>query len=277
MTLILSGKYLAGTIKAEIKQEVMRIAQQDGIKPTLHSIIMGNCQASLKYAVQKDKLFSELGMKAVLHELPESYGEEGLAELITRLNLDENIQGIMIHYPLPQQLNQEKTSLLIDPLKDIEGINPYSHFQPCTAKAVIRLLDGYNLVIAGKKAVVIGRSKIVGKPVAEMLLARDATVSICHSKTNKDTLDYLCQKAEIIVTATGKLGLITSEMVNSEAVIIDAGTSYRNGKVQGDVEYYEVLGKVKALSPVPGGVGPLTNLMAAENLILTYEQLKKNK
>jgi len=269
MTLILSGKELAEKIKAEIRQETAGLVRA----PKLCSIVIGDCSSSLKYSQRKEKLFQQLGLGYELKHL--SKDDTGLQELIYEINKDATIDGIMIHYPLPDDFDPEEVASMIDPEKDIEGLNPYSHFEPCTAKAVMRLLEEYEIEISWKQAVVIGRSRIVGGPVYEMLLARDATVSVCHSKTSKETLDYLCREAEIIVTATGKPGLITAEMVSAKAVIIDAGTNYVKGKLFGDVDSV-IYGKVKALSPVPGGVGPLTNLMAAKNLLAAY-RMRKNE
>lgn len=273
-TNILNGKFLASIIKEEIKYEVFELRKM-GIKPSLSVILVGENPSSQKYVSFKEKTCKELGIESVLFKLPNDTEEEELENLIYELNNNPSINGILVQLPLPNHLNQNKILQKIDPIKDVDGFTPYCLgrlltdnplFIPCTPKGILKMLDFHDIQIEKKNAVVVGRSIIVGKPLSLLLLRRNATVTICHSKT--ENLGEITKKADILCVAIGKPQFITADMVKEGAVVIDIGINFTYyGKVVGDVNFDSVKQKASYITPVPGGVGPMTIAMLMENTL----------
>lgn len=267
---LIDGKKVAEKIRAGIKAEIAGM----NIKPGLAAIIVGENPASKVYVNIKRKTCDEVGIYSELYKLPEQTTEAELLQLIGKLNEKNSIHGILVQLPIPRHINEEKIFNSIRLEKDVDGFNPVNigrlvydkeSVVPCTPKGVIRLLEEYKIEISGKNAVIIGRSKIVGKPTAMLLLNRDATVTICHSST-KDFGNYT-RNADIIVAAAGKPKLVTAEMVKEGAVVIDVGINRVDGKLVGDVDFEAVSKKAAYITPVPGGVGPMTVAMLLENTL----------
>lgn len=271
---IIDGKLLSFKIKEEFKKEVESLKTQN-INPCLAVVVVGENKASIKYVSFKEKTCHELGIESLVFKLPENIDEIYLSRLIEELNNEIAVNGILVQLPLPRHLNQNKIIEKINPLKDVDGFTPYCLgrllidnplFVPCTPKGIIRMLDEYKIDLEGKNAVVIGRSIIVGKPLSLLLLKRNATVTLCHSKT--ENLAEITKKADILCVAIGKAKFITSEMVKDGAVIVDIGINVtESGKVIGDVDFEKVKEKASYITPVPGGVGPMTIAMLMENTI----------
>lgn len=272
MAKIIDGKAVSQKVKDEIRAEIER----DGISIGLAVVIVGNNQASRVYVNNKKKACEVCGIKSYEYALPEETTEEQLLELVDTLNEDKNINGILVQLPLPKQINEEKIIERISPEKDVDAfhatnvgkimIGNYA-FLPCTPAGVMELIHSTGTEINGKECVVIGRSNIVGKPMAMLLLHENATVTICHSRT-KD-LAEVCRRADILVSAVGKADFVTADMVKEGAVVIDVGMN-RNaeGKLCGDVKYDEVEPKASYITPVPGGVGPMTIAMLMKNTLM---------
>lgn len=250
---------------------------EKGIKPTLATIIVEGDEASAAYVKNKEKVCLQTGLGSVTYELKGDTKEEELVELIKELNSREDIHGIIVQVPLPKHINENKIASLIDYRKDVDCFNPENAgrlfrgekcLMPCTPKGIIRLMKEYGIEISGKKAAVVGRSNIVGKPAAIMLLNNNATVVLCHSKT-ADLKSQLID-CDIIVSAVGKPMLITADMVKEGAVVIDAGTTMVDGKLKGDVDFENVLKKASYITPVPGGVGSMTTTMLIENVLEAF-------
>ncbi|MBI2144535.1 bifunctional methylenetetrahydrofolate dehydrogenase/methenyltetrahydrofolate cyclohydrolase FolD [Candidatus Woesearchaeota archaeon] len=267
---ILDGKAVAERIKAAVKAEVAKRRE----KPGLAAVIVGENPASRVYVGMKQKACEEAGIYSELHKLPEKATEKELLQLIERLNEDRKIHAILVQLPLPKHINEEKILAAVAVEKDVDGFNPVNAGKlaagneeavPCTPKGIIRLLEEHKFEIGGKNAVVVGRSNIVGRPVAMMLLNRDATVTICHSKT-KDLKQHT-KNADILIAAVGKPKMITADMVKDGAAVIDVGTTKLGGKLTGDVDFEAVKKKAACITPVPGGVGPMTIAMLLENTI----------
>lgn len=272
MANIIDGKAVSQKVKDEIRAEIER----DKLSIGLAVVIVGNNQASRVYVNNKKKACEVCGIKSYEYALPEETTEEQLLELVDTLNEDKNINGILVQLPLPKQINEEKIIERISPLKDVDAfhatnvgkimIGNYA-FLPCTPAGVMELIHSTGTEISGKECVVIGRSNIVGKPMAMLLLHENATVTICHSRT-KD-LAEVCRRADILVSAVGKADFVTADMVKDGAVVIDVGMN-RNveGKLCGDVKYDEVEPKASYITPVPGGVGPMTIAMLMKNTLM---------
>ncbi|MCS7164139.1 MAG: bifunctional methylenetetrahydrofolate dehydrogenase/methenyltetrahydrofolate cyclohydrolase FolD [Thermodesulfovibrio sp.] len=271
---IIDGKSLALKIKEELKKDVQELKNK-GINPCLAVILVGDNKASQKYVSFKEKTCKELEIQSLVFKFDENIDETSLLNLIDELNNDPNVNGILVQLPLPKHLNQNIILEKINPLKDVDGFTPFCLgrllndnplFIPCTPKGVIRMLDEYKIPLEGKQAVVIGRSVIVGKPLSLLLLKRNATVTICHSKTFN--LPEITKNADILCVAVGKENFINSNMIKEGAVIIDIGINVtKSGKVVGDVNFDEVRQKASYITPVPGGVGPMTIAMLMENTI----------
>lgn len=272
MAKIIDGKAVSQKVKDEIRAEIER----DGLDIGLAVVIVGNNQASRVYVNNKKKACEVCGIKSYEYALPEETSEEQLLELVDALNNDKNINGILVQLPLPKQINEEKIIERISPLKDVDAFNAVNvgkimignyAFLPCTPAGVMELIHSTGTEISGKECVVIGRSNIVGKPMAMLLLHENATVTICHSRT-KD-LAEVCRRADILVSAVGKADFVTAEMVKDGAVVIDVGMN-RNAenKLCGDVKYDEVEPKASFITPVPGGVGPMTIAMLMKNTLM---------
>ncbi|WP_353684240.1 bifunctional methylenetetrahydrofolate dehydrogenase/methenyltetrahydrofolate cyclohydrolase FolD [Thermodesulfovibrio sp. 3907-1M] len=271
---IIDGKLLASKIKEELKKEVHNLKDQ-GIKPCLAVVLVGENKASQKYVSFKEKTCKELGIESLVYRLPENTDEANLIKIIDGLNDNPQVNGILVQLPLPKHLNQQKILEKINPSKDVDGFTPYCLgkllmdtplFIPCTPKGVLRMLDEYKINLEGKNAVVVGRSIIVGKPLSLLLLKRNSTVTVCHSKTKE--LREITKKADILCVAIGKEKFINASMVKEGAVVIDIGINVTaDGKVAGDVAFNEVKEKASYITPVPGGVGPMTIAMLMENTI----------
>lgn len=275
---ILDGKKLSAEIRASIKEETA-LLREKGIVPGLAVILVGDDPASRVYVGQKEKGCLEAGFASFLHRLPASTTREELLGLIDGLNGDASVHGILVQLPLPPQIDPDTVLAAIRPEKDVDGFHPVNigrlvaglpSCEPCTPKGILRLLKSTGIPLAGKEAVVIGRSNIVGKPVALMLLAESATVTVCHSRT-KDLAEHL-RRADILVAAVGKPRFVTADMVKDGAVVVDVGINRLEEGLVGDVDYGPVSEKASWVTPVPGGVGPMTIAMLLEN---TLEQAKK--
>ena len=272
MAEIINGKEIAENILNNIKKEV----ENFDVKPTLAVIIVGNDPASKVYVKNKIKKSEFLGFNSILKELPEDIQKEELLDVIKNLNNDKNVNGILLQLPLPNGLDEKDFLDEISPIKDVDGFTTYNSGKlfkgekpysiACTPKGIIKLLETKNINLEGKVAVVVGRSNIVGKPVANLLLQKNATVIQAHSKTKN--LPEILKLADVIISATGKEEFIKGDMVKKGAIIIDVGiTRNKNGKLTGDVDFESVYNKVSYITPVPGGVGPMTIAMLMENCV----------
>lgn len=271
MPMVLDGKALAAKRKAELARKVEKLSR----KPGLAVILVGDDPASRVYVTSKRRDCQECGYYSEEYTLPAETPEEDLLELIQVLNGRPDIDGILVQLPLPRHMDEKKVLLAIDPDKDVDGFHPMNvgklmtgeeGFLPCTPAGVMELLAEHGVDPAGKHCVVVGRSNIVGKPMAMLLLRKDATVTICHSKT--PDLPQVCRRADILVAAVGKTGLITPDMVKEGAVVVDVAMNRDDaGKLCGDCNR-EVYEKSSAFTPVPGGVGPMTRAVLMENTFL---------
>lgn len=273
----INGKPIASEYKENIKKRVQDMLKQGRRVPCLNTIILGNDGGSLYYLNNVIKVCRELGINCTTHHLETSVEENELVKLIESLNNDINIDGIMMFLPLPKHIDEKKVTSLISYKKDIDCLTDVNNgkfykgetsFVPCTPQSVMHLIKSTGINLSGKHAVVIGRSNIVGKPVAQLLLNEDCTVTICHSKTTD--LDKVCKSADILVSAIGKPGFVSKEFVKDGAIVVDVGTSSVNGKITGDVLYSEVIDKAAYVTPVPGGVGAVTTTMLINNVCEAY-------
>lgn len=280
--MILDGKELSKKIKKDIKQEVEILIQKTNIVPGLAIVLVGNNPASEIYVRNKLKAASLCLIDATLIRKEETITEEELINLVKELNQDEKYHGIVVQLPLPKHINEQKIIDTIDVLKDVDGFgilnkgrlfSGLNTIESATPHGIIRLLEEYNIQIEGKNAVVVGRSNIVGKPMALLLLNRNATVTICHSRTKN--LKEVTKLADILVVAIGKAKYITADMVKEGAVVIDVGTNRVNDVLCGDVDFENVSKIASYISPVPGGVGPLTIASLLENTIKAYKNIYK--
>ena len=274
MAKIIDGKAISLEIKQEVKKEVEKL-QKNGVFPCLAVVLVGENSASKVYVNNKKKACEVCGISSLSYELPESTTEAELLELIQKLNEDKKINGILVQLPLPKHIDESKVILAISPEKDVDCFHPQNvgalhtggkGFLPCTPAGILELIKRSGYDITGKECVVIGRSNIVGKPVAMLLLCENGTVTICHSKTKN--LPEVCKRADIIVVATGKRNTLTKDMVKEGAIVIDVGMNRNEeGKLCGDVDFENVKEKVEAITPVPGGVGPMTIAMLMKNCL----------
>ena len=274
MEMLLNGKEVAKKIKEDFKLEVDQIKER-GITPKLAVVMVGNNEASKVYVKNKSKACDTIGVEFEEFLLEENTTEEELFELIDRLNEDKNINGILVQAPIPKHLDQNKAFRRIKPEKDVDGFNPINVgdlsigndcFISCTPYGVMKILEYYNIELEGKNAVVLGRSNIVGKPMVQCLLSKNATVTVCHSRTQN--IKEITKNADILIAAIGKAKFVTEDMVKEGAIVIDVGINrLDNGKICGDVDFEAVESKVKAITPVPGGVGPMTIAMLMNNLV----------
>lgn len=271
---IIDGKAISAKIKEEMKREVAEL-RGTGIFPGLAVILVGENPASVVYVRNKGKACHDVGIHSEEHRLTGNTSEEDLLRLIDRLNKDDKINGILVQLPLPKHINEKKILEAISQDKDVDGFHPYNVgklmigepiFVPCTPYGVMKMLEYSNIDLTGKNAVIVGRSNIVGKPMAMLLLQKNATVTICHSKT-KD-LAGVCRSADILVAAIGKDRFVKADMVKDGAVVVDVGINrLPDGKLVGDVDYDAVAQKAGYITPVPGGVGPMTITMLLYNTI----------
>lgn len=274
MAIILDGKETAKKIRQKLTNEVAELKQK-GIIPKLAVIMVGDDKASTIYVKNKSKACDEIGIEFIEYLLPEKTTREELLTLINELNKDKEINGILLQSPIPNHLDINEAFRRISPDKDVDGFNPVNvgklvlgqnTFISCTPFGIIKLLEEYNISLEGKNAVIIGRSNIVGKPMSQCLLNKNATVTICHSKTNN--LKEFTRNADILIAAVGKPKFITKDMVKEGAIVVDVGIN-RNleGKVCGDVDYENIKDITSYITPVPGGVGPMTIAMLMNNVV----------
>ncbi len=275
---IIDGKALSQVVKEEVKAEVLALEAKYGRKPCLAVIIVGENPASQVYVRNKVKAAAYTGMESRLVELPANISEEALLQQIAILNDDPLTDGILVQLPLPGHIDEEKVIDAIARGKDVDGFHPLNVaglwlgkdcIVPCTPAGIMRMLDSIGVELKGKNAVVVGRSNIVGKPVAKLLLDRNATVTIAHSRTGD--LGEVCRSADVLVVAVGKAGLVTGDMIKPGSVVIDVGMN-RNaeGKLCGDVDYASAEPVSSWITPVPGGVGPMTIAMLMKNTIACF-------
>lgn len=271
---IIDGKAIAAKVRGRIAGQVEQL-KQHGVTPGLAVVLVGEDPASRVYVGMKKKMCIELGMYSADHELPADTSEAKLLELIAQLNADERVHGILVQLPLPPHIDTDKVLEAISPMKDADGFHPYNMgrlaigkptFQPCTPYGVMVMLEEISYDLTGKEVVVVGRSNIVGKPVALMCLARHATVTICHSRT-KDLAEVV-RRADVVIAAVGKAEMVKGDWIKPGAVVIDVGIN-RVGekKLVGDVEYAAAAERASAITPVPGGVGPMTIAMLLQNTL----------
>lgn len=271
---LINGKEISNTIRTGIQKEVQDLIAK-GITPGLAVILVGEDPASHTYVANKEKACKELGIYSKLIKLPEDTTEEDLLAQIKQLNEASEVDGILVQLPLPKQINEQKVIETISPLKDVDGFHPNSvgkmllgqeTFLPCTPHGIMKLLEYSNIEVAGKHAVVIGRSHIVGVPMGQLLLQHDATVTYCHSKTKN--LQEMTKQADILVVAIGRAKIITADYIKEGAVVIDVGMNRdENNHLCGDVDFDSVVEKTSAITPVPGGVGPMTITMLMYNTV----------
>ncbi len=275
MTRLIDGKAVAAKVRAEVAQGVAEYRARHGRAPGLHVVLAGEDPASAVYVRNKERAAAEVGMAGRVHRLPSSVGTEALLALVRELNQAPEVDGILVQLPLPPSAHAEPVLLAIDPAKDVDGFHPVNvgalwtgapGLVPCTPRGCLRLLDELGVELAGARALVIGRSNIVGKPMAALLLGRSATVTVAHSRTRG--LQELCREADVVVAAVGRAKLVKASWLREEAVVIDVGMNRDEaGKLCGDVDFEDVHGHVAALTPVPGGVGPMTIAMLLENTL----------
>lgn len=275
MAKLISGKAISAALRTQIREETAALRENHGIHPGLAVVLVGNDPASQIYVRNKQKACEEVGFRAFEYRLNENSTQEQLLDLIRVLNKDDKVHGILVQLPLPKHIDEQTVILTITPEKDVDAFHPMNvgrimignyEFLPCTPAGVMELIDSTGVDLNGANCVVVGRSNIVGKPMAMLLLHRNATVTICHSRTRN--LAEVCAGADILVSAVGKPHFIRADMVKDGAVVIDVGMNHdENGKLCGDVEFAEVEPKASYITPVPGGVGPMTITMLLKNTL----------
>lgn len=275
MAVIIDGNKIAQEIRHEVRTQALALKEKTGIVPGLAVVIVGKDLASLVYVGRKAKACAEVGFLSREYKLPVDTTEGMLLALLDELNSDKLIHGILVQLPLPKHIHTDKIIASIDPHKDVDGFHPYNVgrlvtgnplFVPCTPRGIMDLISRTGIELTGKEAVVVGRSNIVGKPIALLLLAQNATVTICHSRT-KD-LPAVTRRADLLIAAVGKAEMIKAGMVKKGVVVIDVGANrLENGKLAGDVAFTEVAAKASYITPVPGGVGPMTIAMLMKNAL----------
>lgn len=276
MAHIIDGKAISAAVRAEITEETKALIAETGLTPGLAVVIVGNDPASQVYVRNKRKACTEVGFYSEAYELPEETTQEELEALVDKLNNDPKIHGILVQLPLPRHLDEQRILLRIRPEKDVDAFHPYNvgrimigdyNYLPCTPAGVMELLKRSGVDVSGKECVVVGRSNIVGKPMAMLLLQANGTVTICHSRTKN--LSETTRRADILVAAIGKPEFFTADMVKEGAVVIDVGMNRRpsDGKLCGDVDFASVEPVASYITPVPGGVGPMTITMLMQNTL----------
>ncbi len=275
---IIDGRKIAQGIEANVKKEVEEFIKEHGIKPALATILVGEHPPSKLYVKLKHWACKRVGILSEDHKFPQETQQEEIIKLIESLNRRPDIHGILVQLPLPKHIDEREVMVHIAPTKDVDGFNPLNMgmmligregFVPCTPEGIIRALEEFNIDPQGKEVVVVGHSNVVGKPAAIMLLNRNATVEICHIYTAD--LKSHTQKADILIVATGVRGLIKADMVKHGAIVFDVGITWQDDRVYGDVDFDDVLPRVKLISPVPGGVGPMTIAILMEHTLMAAE------
>ena len=276
---LIDGKKVSAEVRVCLAKEVKELKEKTGRVPGLATVLVGDDPASSVYVRNKNKICRELGFKSFEQKLSLDTSEAKLLKLIKELNSNNDIHGILVQLPLPNQIDSEKILQAIDPNKDVDGFHPINVgklvvgnalLTPCTPSGIIKLLDHYEIDISGKHAVVLGRSNIVGKPVSMLLLQRNATITICHSRTKN--LEEITRSADILVAAIGRANFVTENMVSKGAIVIDVGINRVDGKLTGDINFETVSKKASYITPVPGGVGPMTIALLMENTLKAFKK-----
>lgn len=284
---ILDGKAVAKSVRAKLKEDVLKYVNDGNREPGLAVVLVGDNPASELYVRNKIKACEKVGIKSYLERFSKDATQEEVVACIKKLNQSDTVDGILVQLPLPEHLDEEEILEEISPLKDADGLHPHNlgcltkgseGLRPCTPSGIITLLDYYKVPIEGSKAVVIGRSQLVGKPIALLLLERNATVTICHSRT-KD-LESVCKEAEILVVAVGRSEFVPGDWVKPGAVVIDVGIHYHKqdggkSKITGDVDFDTASSVASKITPVPGGVGPMTVAQLLANTVESYKKRLK--
>ena len=278
--MLIDGRKISSEIKVELKEEIEKLKNEKGRIPGLATIIIGKDKASQIYVGSKVKTCSEIGIQSFLYELAEDIEEKEVLKLIEELNIRAEVDAILVQLPLPKQISEKKIMNTIIPSKDVDCfsnenigkmfLNPNTDIRPCTPAGILELLSRYSVKLEGKNVVILGRSNIVGKPIAIMLISSGATVTVCNSKTVD--LEKIIKKADILISAIGKSKFIKKEMIKENAIIIDVGINRVDGKITGDVDFDDVIDKVSMITPVPGGVGPMTIAMLLKNTVNMYRR-----
>lgn len=271
---VFDGKKTAQTICSQLAEKIAKIRAESETAPKLAVVLVGKDPASEIYIKAKQRACQQTGIASQVFRMAEDIGEPEVLCLIEELNRDRTVHAVLVQFPLPEHISQEKVMTAISPVKDVDGLNPVNlgklllgdeGLAPCTAKAVVKILEQARIDVAGKNVVVVNDSPLVGKPLFLMLLQRGATVEICHQQT-KDLAEHT-QRADLVVSAVGLAELIKADMIKQAAVVIDVGISRVNGRIQGDVDFANVKNKASLITPVPGGVGPMTVAMLMENTL----------
>jgi len=280
MAQIIDGKAVSAAVKQEVADETAKLRDEKGLKVGLAVVIVGNDPASRVYVNNKKKACEAVGFQSYEYALDENTTQEQLLDLVNVLNRDDRVNGILVQLPLPKHIDEKSVINAISPDKDVDAFHPINvgkimigeySFLPCTPAGVMRLIESTGTDITGKQCVVIGRSNIVGKPQAMLLLQKNGTVTICHSKTKN--LKEICLGADILVVAIGRANFVTGDMIKEGAVVIDVGMNrLENGKLCGDVEFESAEKKASFITPVPGGVGPMTIAMLMKNTLTAAKQ-----
>jgi methylenetetrahydrofolate dehydrogenase (NADP+)/methenyltetrahydrofolate cyclohydrolase len=282
MAHILDGKKLAKKVKNQVKDSVSQLVEKYKVTPHLVVILIGDDPASETYVKSKEKTSKSLGLKSTVIKKDASISEKELIDLIVSLNEDDDVHGILLQLPIPKHIDEEKVINLIDPLKDVDGFSNHhvarlnkglDALVPCTPLGIMEIFKEYNIDLEGKYAVVMGRSQIVGKPMASLLLKENATVTITHSRTKN--MKDITRQADILVVAVGKAKMVDETYIKEGAVLIDVGISRIDGKLYGDIDFESVQDKASYITPVPGGVGPMTIAMLMKNTLKCYENIMK--
>ncbi len=274
MTTLLDGKVVAAKVQAAVTDEAARL-RAAGVTPTLAVVLVGDDPASQVYVGKKRDACRAVGITARDHLFPRGLDERGLLDLVHELNADRAVHGILIQLPLPPGVDEDRVIAALDPRKDVDGLHPENLGQllvgnptvvPCTPAGVLEILDHYGVELKGADAVLVGRSRLVGKPLAQLLLMRHATVTVCHTRTRD--LAAHTRRAEVLAVAVGRPNVVTRDMVRDDAVVIDVGTNrLPSGRLAGDVDFAGVSPRARAITPVPGGVGPMTVAMLLKNTV----------
>ena len=276
--MIIDGKKEAANLREEIKNEILEIKKKINKTPSLTVILIGDFAPSQIYVRNKEKNSTEVGITSNVIKYPKEVSEKEVLDKINELNNDKNISGILVQLPLPEQISKEKIINAIDPRKDVDGFNPinvgnlasgYKSIVPCTPLGCLLLVKKFEKNLSGKHAVIIGRSNLNGKPMAQLLLKENCTVTVVHSKTNN--LQEECLKADILVAAVGVPNLVKKDWVKSSAIVIDVGINKLGDKIVGDVNFEEIKDNIKAITPVPGGVGPMTIACLLKNTLECFK------
>jgi methylenetetrahydrofolate dehydrogenase (NADP+)/methenyltetrahydrofolate cyclohydrolase len=271
---VIDGKRVSAIVRAQVAEEVAAFVEAGGRKPVLATVIVGEDPASEVYVANKHRACAEAGMESVHHGLPGDTTQEDLLSLVAELGADDGVDGILVQLPVPDHIDPDAIVAAIDPAKDVDGLSPVSAgllaggtpaMVPCTPAGVIELLDHHGTELEGAEAVIVGRSKLVGRPLVSLLLGRNATVTVCHSRTRD--LEEVCRRADVLIAAVGVAELIGPGHIKPGAVVIDVGINRTDDGLVGDVDFDAVAGVAGAITPVPGGVGPMTIAMLMVNTL----------